>query len=234
MGREKIKRILPKGLIAAPITGLFPAFFMTFGSGYKADGSGLLTTGSNYLRLLGWWILFAGLIYLLWGLADRWGRSSAGKFPSFSVKHYLLLAGIFLICWLPLYLACFPGFFTYDAGTSLIQVLYEDVPYSAHSPLIHTLLLGGIMTLVWNLTGSFNAGVCLYCLLQMLACAGVYAYTLSFLDRYCKNRTVRILALVYYAFFPVISLFAFCTTKDMLSTLLMQVFLLTSSQNHRE
>ena len=42
--------------------------------------------------------------------------------------------------WMVFLWGCYPGFYNYDVGNQLPQVLYEEVPYNAHHPLLHTLL----------------------------------------------------------------------------------------------
>jgi hypothetical protein len=131
-----------------------------------------------------------------------------------------------MLCRLPFYLACFPGFFTYDAGSALIQVLYEDVAYSTQNPLLHTLLLGGVIKLFYQLTGSWNVGVCVFCVAQMAFCNLVYIRIIRVLDRRVRSRGITVFAILYYALMPTITLLSFCTTKDTLSAHLMVLFLL--------
>ena len=74
-----------------------------------------------------------------------------------------------LLCWLPVFLAVYPGFFVYDAQDEYVQVATRV--FSTHHPLVHVLLLGGIICGVHKLTDSYNLGIACYMIVQMLLVA---------------------------------------------------------------
>ena len=67
-------------------------------------------------------------------------------------KRVALLVCFFLLCWIPVFLAVYPGFFVYDAQDELIQVQTRN--FTTHHPLPHVLLLGGVILAVNKLIGS--------------------------------------------------------------------------------
>ncbi len=219
-------RISAGKLVCALITGFLFAFSLVFGPAYIADQTPVLSHGGSYAKLLPLWVVTSVSVFFLWEGADRLGSRRGKPSPILTGKRSVLLWGLLMLCRLPFYLACFPGFFTYDAGTALIQVLYEDVAYSTQNPLLHTLLLGGVIKAVWELTGSYNAGVAVFCVGQMAFCTLVYTCIIRTLDRRVGSRGITVFAILYYALLPTITLLSFCTTKDTLSGHLMVLFLL--------
>lgn len=127
-------------------------------------------------------------------------------------KRALLTVCFFLLCWLPVFLAVYPGFFVYDAQDEFIQV--QTRCFTTHHPLPHVLLLGGIILAVHKLTGSYNAGIAVYTLLQMLFMAGVFTCMLSYMKKQKVKRYLRVLTALYFGFFPVIVMFTLCSAKD--------------------
>lgn len=128
-----------------------------------------------------------------------------------------LLTFVFLIlCWLSVFLAVYPGFFVYDAQDEFLQVASRT--FNTHHPLVHVLLLGGIISAVHKITDSYNLGIACYIILQMLVVAGCFTYLLSYLRKKKVSRWLRLLAIVYFAFFPVIVMFTLCSAKDAIFT----------------
>lgn len=48
----------------------------------------------------------------------------------------------------------------------------------------------------------------------MLIIAGCFTYCISFLEKYNTSKIIKIISILYYALFPVIAMFAICSTKD--------------------
>lgn len=145
----------------------------------------------------------------------------------FSPKRVFLLWGstaVFLfICWIPCFLAGYPGFYNYDAMNQVPQALYAEVPYSAHHPLLHTLLMGKIIAFGYHHGINLNDGIALHSIFQMTVCAIAFAYLIYFILKITGNRILSIIAFCYYAFFPPIAMFAMSTTKDIIFSILLQL-----------
>lgn len=129
-----------------------------------------------------------------------------------------------LLCWLPVFLAVYPGFFVYDAYDEYLQVATRT--FTTHHPLLHVLLLGGTVCGVQKLTGSYNLGIACYVLLQMLLVAGCFTFLLSYLRRKGKSPVLRLVSLLYLGLFPTVVMFALCSTKDTLFTLALLLLLI--------
>lgn len=122
---------------------------------------------------------------------------------------------ILLICWLPTYLAFFPGIFGYDAPNQMQQLLGE-IPLSAHHPIFHTAILGRIMEFGKYIFGNYNGGVALFCILQGILVTGSIAYTFLYMKIKRVPLCIFILTFIGCACNPVIQMLSFNTTKDIL------------------
>lgn len=140
-------------------------------------------------------------------------------------RYATLCTFIFLLlCWLPVFLAVYPGFFVYDAQDEYIQV--ANHVFTTHHPLTHVLLLGGIICGVHKLTDSYNLGIACYIILQMFLVAGCFTFLLSYLRRKKKSPVLRLVSLLYLGLFPTVVMFALCSTKDTLFTLAVLLLLI--------
>lgn len=129
------------------------------------------------------------------------------------IKSFLLIWLVIFLCWLPVFFAFYPGAFVYDAQDEYVQVATRT--FTTHHPLTHVLLLGGSVCFGNKFLGSYNAGIALYTLFQMLVLSGVFAYTITWLQKYFSKRTCMGIAL-FYGLFPVFPMYAVCSAKDTL------------------
>lgn len=147
-------------------------------------------------------------------------------------KQAVLLVSLFLLCWLPVFLAVYPGFFVYDAQDEFIQVQTRN--FTTHHPLCHVLLLGGIILGVNKVTGSYNMGIAVYTLLQMLFMAGVFTYVVYYMKKRRVRPILRAVTVIYFAVFPVIVMFTLCSAKDGIFTAALLLLLLAMTDMVRE
>ena len=131
-----------------------------------------------------------------------------------------------IILCIPVLMAEYPGFFVYDAQDELNEVLTRS--FTTHHPLLHVLLLGGVIALFHKVSGSWNLGIFAYIFLQMLVITAVFAYVVTCLQRRGIGKRSRILWVLYYGAFPTIVMYTLCSCKDGLFSallLLLTVFL---------
>lgn len=137
--------------------------------------------------------------------------------PTKAVKYTdLLIFGFLLLCWFPVLLAVYPGFFVYDAQEEWLQVASRT--FTTHHPLVHVLMLGGIICAVHKVTDSYNLGIACYMIVQMIIISGCFTYLHIFMRRRKVAKGLRIITLLYFAFFPVVVMFTLCSAKDALFT----------------
>ena len=139
-------------------------------------------------------------------------------------KLLLFIGGIIflLICWIPTWLSLYPGAFAYDAYDEWQQIKNNVI--TEHHPVLHVLLVGGLLEGMYGLTGNYNVGIAVYCFLQMVLLASALSYSVCFLKELRLNKYIQYGTLIFYGISPVCSLFSICVTKDVLFTAAELVF----------
>ena len=166
-----------------------------------------------------WYLLIYGLFKYLERIKQISGTYGRRQIL---VAWISISIGLFL-CWLPCLLAAYPGFYNYDSFSQVPQALYKEVPYSAHHPLLHTLIMGKIIAWGYHQGGSLNDGILLHSIFQMVVCATALAYLVCYVWKVTKRKCLSFMAFIYYAFFPVIAMFTLSTTKDVIFSVLLQL-----------
>lgn len=120
-----------------------------------------------------------------------------------------------LLCWLPGYLAYYPGICAYDITIQMGQIVSGS--YGTHHPLAHTLLVGVFVKLGSGL-GNVNTGIALYTAFQMLCLALTFGAGIAWL-RSLKARTIWIVLIwVWCCLFPFHIYMSITVTKDVFFT----------------
>lgn len=219
------------------IAGVFSFLFTTamlFGVRLEAVGNVNFKDPGLWIALPVLTCLFTILVRKFWnflgGMKDRKSKYAQHiQFPitpQKAVKYVDVLTFLILmLCWMPVFLAVYPGFFVYDAQDEWLQVASRS--FNTHHPLVHVLMLGGIVCAVHKFTDSYNLGIACYTLLQMMLVAGGFTYLLFFMRKRNVSKAVRIVSLLYFAFFPVIVMFTLCSAKDTIFTVALLLLLLS-------
>lgn len=218
---------MKRKLFFAVMTGVFVSFCYVAGYLLELQDSLDMKDASFYLKWLLGAVCASGILYALWEVLDRYGEKRKESWKASSIKFnlpYGLCVLILLICWIPAWLSLFPGAFAYDAYSEWEQI--KNGMITAHHPVIHVLLLGGLTEGLHSLTGSYNVGIAVYTFLQMLILAGVLAGSLSFFREFDVPDLFQWIALLFYGFSPVVQLFAISATKDVLYTAAQLMFLI--------
>jgi hypothetical protein len=204
-----------RGLCCALVLSFGFALAMLFGARLDRAGTVDFKDAGLWISLPLLTCLFTVVVRILWGLlARRAARRVTGQ-PQAQERRVNLCTFLFLLlCWLPVFLAVYPGFFVYDAQDEYIQVATRT--FSTHHPLVHVLLLGGIICGVHKLTGSYNAGIACYTLLQMTLVSGCFTFLLSYLRKRKVSRPLCLISTLYLGLFPTVVMFALCSAKDAL------------------
>ena len=119
---------------------------------------------------------------------------------------------ILILCQIPVLLAVFPGFFCYDAQDEVNEVLTRV--FTTHHPLLHVLLLGGAVAFGHKLTGSYNAGIALYIVFQMVVVDAIFAGLVTYLRRKEVRKSVLVIFTMFFGFFPTVVMYVLCSCKD--------------------
>ncbi len=183
----------------------------------QALGYRLQTAGSSgwlMLLCLAVGVCFAPAVgYGLYRFAQALERGGRACAPADGKRVFWLAIGLILLCWLPVFLAYYPGLFAYDIHTQMDEILSGRL--TNRNPLLHTLWMGGFYLLGGQL-GSYNAGVALAIAVQMLLMAAIFARLVRFLCQLGARRVWCWGTLLFIACFPVHSMLAISCTKDTL------------------
>ena len=137
-------------------------------------------------------------------------------------REYLKLWAAIALPNLIVLLGVYPGFFVYDAQDELMEVVTRT--FTTHHPLSHVLALGGVISAIHKVTGSWNAGIFGYLLLQMLFITATEAAILKILRRAGLPRFLMIASAVWYAVFPTVVMYHLSSTKDGLFAAFMTLY----------
>lgn len=211
--------------IGSAVLSLLFSFFLTAGWQLESTGQYMFFSGWTPVVLLLLFILLFFVILWSFQVLYQRERESVKQRTMYSAKGFrkwkgipvfLLRQGGMILCWLPVLLAGYPGFFCYDATYQFNEVASEV--YDLHHPLLHTWILGKALTLSKAYLGSYEAGVLLFCVIQMLVITACFCAVLELLERRRAGRKLVWLSFFYYALHPTCVLFGLCTTKDSLFT----------------
>ena len=214
------------------VPGIFGTLFsmcMVFGASLEAKESVAFTDAGMWIDIIILAFSFALLVRYVWDVLIRnvqksdetegrkksaTGETTANQCAEgeFDKKSFFLRALSVFICWFPVFLAVWPGFFVYDARDELLQVINGE--YSTHHPLLHVLFMGKTVQSVYELSGSYNLGIACYTLLQMILLAVIFSLVIGILQKEGMKKRERVLLTLYFGFFPVIVMFALCSAKD--------------------
>lgn len=123
---------------------------------------------------------------------------------------------IIFLMWIPTFLALFPGAFVYDAQEEYIEVITRQ--FTTHHPLLHVLILGGIVHAAEYVGYTANVGIAVYVLLQMAVMSGILAYCIKKLEGLGLKKIYLVGVMIFYGLFPLFPMYAVCTAKDGLFT----------------
>lgn len=221
-------------LIAGAFSFLFSAAIL-FGARLDSVENVDVRDWTLWLQMAAFTVIFTGIVLFLWRLLDlaqakaeaaktnvekagqRKGLNKITYVLEWTDQHAVALSFfVLLLCWLPVFLAVYPGFFVYDAQDEYVQVALRT--FSTHHPLVHVLLLGGMVCGVHKLTDSYNLGIACYTVLQMILVAGGFTFVFWYLRQKKISRAVRLIGLVYLGLFPTVVMFTLCSAKDGLFT----------------
>jgi hypothetical protein len=142
-------------------------------------------------------------------------RERINHFPELPANRFLywfIITAVILLAWTPVWLAYYPGLWNYDPWQVWQFINHQ---YDTVQPLIHTLLMGFCFNTGYA-RGDSNLGVAIYDWVQMVIMASIFSYSVLFLKRKTGNRLLCFLTVIFYAVFPVNSILAISSTKDVL------------------
>lgn len=128
-------------------------------------------------------------------------------------KHPVLIPFcVLLLCWLPYWIACFPGSPAWDMNFQWGNY-YGILAMSNHHPIAATLLYGAVLDLGRSVFSDLGALV-LCAAFQYLLMAAGFTYGLCKLRQWNVSQPIRLLCLLYFALNPQIAIWSQHIIKD--------------------
>lgn len=200
------------------IFSLFLSLILLFGQQIELYEKTSITIEFCF-RLLFLIIFFTPFLYFLFCKINKINNLNIRDVIKWSkVKIFIIIAGI----WFLSYLALYPGIYDYDsiAQTSQFLVTHQ---FSSHHPIIHSFILSGFLYIGNAFFNSYQLGLGIYSLFQMLCLAYVATEITWFIRK--RNHTILFyLALIFFMFFPLHYIMSVWATKDILFTSFFSLF----------
>lgn len=135
------------------------------------------------------------------------------KFLGANRKSFFLLIGLFFACWFVYFLANYPGLVSWDSYWQLEQG-YGTTPYTNHHPIVHTLILTGVVKLGQMIFGTISAGIAFFIVIQMLLLASLYSFVLFYMAKRNVKFLIRVVTMIFFAAYPLFGEYSVTTWKD--------------------
>lgn len=216
----------------------FSAFFVLGFSFYLyADWSMVFGSLSNFLRSTIVFLVcavvtdvFVGLIYrFINRFQPRLRAERKLSWFTNNRKSFLVVTGLILICWLPYMIALFPGNCNLDTNDQIYQILGmrekmwtldsvilldDNVITHNYHPIFLTWVIKFFLKLGLLLGNSLTLGIALMSFTQCICIAAVFSFTIWYMARIGISRKFRIVTFCFFAFFPLIPIYAMTILKD--------------------
>lgn len=191
---------------------------------WKVGPDDFLTWKNLLISICGVPFIWIMLIHILNKLNSYQPRKGIGLHRNEELKknRWILISICIFICWLPVLVINYPGIIISDYTWQYFQALGQS-ELSNHHPVIHTLIIRFSQWLSSIIYGYVSAekAVLINSILQMIVMAGIIGYILMQIAREALicSRYVKVGVLIlglYYALFPMNSLFSIYMTKDII------------------
>ena len=207
-------------LVWAALFGLIISTFSSFGvSLFKMRRLSWIWESRMYLvNFLNYYyarfILYFSFAYTAYGLLKGQACINCSeKKRKFSFKKVLQWWGILLLFFIPWYLLLYPGILTADSASQVADAITTDTLIDHHSAFLD-LVLRGILLPVRHLTGSLQSAVGFASLLQMFIVTFAFAVCYEWIRMYLSDRTLRIMAFLWFAVYPIHPIYSVTMWKD--------------------
>ena len=197
---------------------VFFAVCLVMGKSYHETATAVYVFGSavNVIKGIGAVAGFSCLIYVCMALAFEWLKKTVfcnGKQGFWVKKPFLKSFVILSAVYGVIVLVSYPGTLCWDVIGQIEQVT-KEIGYSAHHPLLHTLLVGGLTNLGYVWFGSYEIGLFVYMLLQMTMFAAALSATIAVLAKRGFSGKWLTVLLALYCVTPLYSNLVSVAIKD--------------------
>lgn len=151
--------------------------------------------------------------------------------PMKNGKVFVISWAVIFLSWIPVFLSYYPAIMSYDFNRQAIWAHLGYQWFTTHHPLAHTFLIKCFFDL-GKVLGSYQLGMALFSLLQMLLMSVVYAYSCAMVGRLARKRWMVFVTVLLFALLPLHSVMVLCVTKDVQFSAFLLLFLLLLLERH--
>lgn len=218
--KEKIKNTIFLGIVFST--------FMVFGNSLKTNETIEYGNIKIYLAILFLAFIINSLLVQLFRIIEKieTRKSKESRINLSDNITQLIIFLTIIIGWIPVFLAAYPGYFCYDAYFEILYYISDQL--SPWCTVIHNFILGFMITNLLYVFQNYNTAIAIYIFTQMIIVAGCLSYCIMFLKKYNTSKIIRVISVIYYALFPVVVMFAMCSTKDTIFSALALVSIIMS------
>lgn len=148
----------------------------------------------------------------------------------FSKRIFTISFITILLCWIPYFLALFPGVLTPDSISQFDSVANGFKIVSDHHPVLHTIFIGIIYKLGYLLFNNVNLAVALVSLSQMIIMASIFSYFVKFLYNKKTSKYILISIILYFSLSPIHAYYSITMWKDVIFGGLVLLFIIVLIQ----
>lgn len=217
-----INNVKPRAIYCSFAGSTILALCQRIGAEFASTNTVNFTNYSFYLTTISLAILFCVLISLFihnyCNIKLLISNILNIRFFSFIFEHKYSILWLwigFIICWIPAFLAVYPGIYSYDAGPQVWQI-YNGAGLNAHHPLVHTLLLDGCFWLGNFISGDYNIGLLIYTIIQSFFMAFCFSLAIEKMKKYKIPLFIRLISFIFFAINPINQIWVLLTTKDVI------------------
>lgn len=205
-------RLEHKRIIFSFLCGIFMALMMLLGIRYSLNEIITISPFRTIPAFAAAVLVFTALVSAFYRILDKNAFCSEARISA-SPARILLIFAFTMAVYLPVFLAVYPGIYTYDASVQVLQA-FGSLPLSTHHPLIHTLYLWLCFKMGDFLFESYQAGMAMYALSQAVFMAAVFSLLLWRMYRRGVPVWFLLLSWCFLVINPYLTVFSFITTKD--------------------
>lgn len=212
----------------------------------KAD---LLQQVKALMAVSGYFLFFLNVLAFLYILVEQYDITcenyqidKTNKIISKFLNHFinrpfLTTFTVLLVVYIPYILISYPAIhfgdtcnqiaqgYNFSEGTSeYLNLIDENVRLNGHHPIIHTLFIHLCMVIGKGIFQSYNAGIFLVALTQLLCVLATMSFAISVMVKNKVKLNVIFAVVLYFAFSPRIQNYMFYITKDIFYACVLLLF----------
>lgn len=203
-------------IVCSAVCGVLMSLMVLLGIRYSLNEKITLSLLRSVCALAAGTCVFTGLVSALFrGCARISCCCHSSESRGALVRSGVLVFAATILVYLPVFLAVYPGIYSYDASIQVMQ-MFGVHPLTTHHPLLHSLYLFCCFRAGELLFHSYQAGMAMYALSQAVFMAAVFSVLLCRMEQRGAPWQLRFLSWAFLVINPYVTVFSFVTTKDVL------------------